>query len=58
MAVRGASLPSPLDVLDDSLLEGLDEAAVRSLNGARARADRVARVSPDHSFSFWGPGGF
>ena len=30
-----AALPATLDIMDDAVLEGLDEASVRSLNGAR-----------------------
>ena len=28
-------LPEPLDIMDDSLMNGLDDVSVRSLNGAR-----------------------
>ncbi|EGB08017.1 hypothetical protein AURANDRAFT_27130, partial [Aureococcus anophagefferens] len=39
-------LPEPLDVMDDAVLEGLDEAAIRSLNGARV-AEMLLSLVPD-----------
>eukprot|EP00628_Pelagophyceae_sp_CCMP2097_P035172 CAMPEP_0184281262 /NCGR_PEP_ID=MMETSP0977-20130417/60690_1 /TAXON_ID=483370 /ORGANISM="non described non described, Strain CCMP2097" /LENGTH=519 /DNA_ID=CAMNT_0026587241 /DNA_START=39 /DNA_END=1594 /DNA_ORIENTATION=+ len=47
VSLRREALPEgPLDVLDDALLAGLDEAAIRSLNGARV-AEMLLRLVPD-----------
>jgi len=41
-------LPEPLDIMDDSLMNGLDDVSVRSLNGARV-AEYLLDLVPDQS---------
>lgn len=46
VALDALELPDPLDVLDDGLLRGLDEGAIRSLNGVRV-AEMLLKLVPD-----------
>lgn len=46
VALDAAELPAMLNVLDDGLLRGLDEGAIRSLNGVRV-AEMLLRLVPN-----------